>query len=239
MTAENGALLVISKNDIYAMPSERISMTVTTGQETVLYNDPVHVLLSIAPISRYDIRNEYLQLAVHLDSVVQTYKLVIVDSKRIHFYRRLLAQTALNVIGHETVCARLLEDAHTQRQIDICELAETLFPPFTTNGCFRALGNVRIQATFFASFLCSDSSRLIRFVLERSNVTCNVHYHDYAARFGFVTIALIGNGESMRLGAQARCAELVRLVGAVLLLTGNTTVPISWCTAPAVSEQSQ
>jgi hypothetical protein len=129
MSCDLEQLLVVVNEAVNAVAANGVCIRTDTGCNAVLYSNPVHVLRLVAPESRFDICDKNVELYVAgYDGATQTFSTLVEDSRKIHFYRRLLAQTALGVLGVETVCTRLIERSLARKELEMRTLISVLFP---------------------------------------------------------------------------------------------------------------
>ena len=130
MHKDTGELLLACSTGIYAVLSEQVQLRVSSTVDTVLYRNPTFILARALPHSCFTMNQANLELQVSFDGASkQTLAVEICDPRKIHFYRRLLAQTVLSMIGPEGVCVRLLQCAIDSGKLSMRELVQCLQAP--------------------------------------------------------------------------------------------------------------
>jgi hypothetical protein len=117
------------KGGVVSVPSDEVSSEQDSLNNRTLYKNSISVLAVLVDDVRFDICGKYMQLVTRRGSSVHTYAVVLEDPRKVHFYRRLLAQKALSSYSDEFVFARLVEHAYSAGALDTCRVAPA--PPLS------------------------------------------------------------------------------------------------------------
>ncbi len=209
-------MLVMYHDEVEAVPSETVTVGFENGSETVLYDDPIAVLAAVAGDMRFDIDGKYVKLSVFENHGTHVLGQVIEDGRRIHFYRRLLAQRALAAYTVEYRCARILELAVAQKKIARDALAQVLMPalPAAQLGVASA---VMTAEYFLRTAKPEHFERLLEIKCGESfYITTDMITHNNSAFLNTVTFC--GKHDELDPGVYALTRHTATVVGLVHLL---------------------
>lgn len=126
-------LLVVRHGQLDVVHSDTVSVECASTRGTVLYENPIGVLSVVASELCFDIEGQYVRLRVQEYEATRTYRVELEDARQIHFYRRLLAQTALSAYTIEQRCARILDHALRTKKLSRTDLVHALCPNLCAN----------------------------------------------------------------------------------------------------------
>lgn len=164
----NRQVVVLDKGIVTEVPIESIEMSIAPSEtgDAVLHQHPVLVLAAMCNSQcRFSLVGANVQLHVPLgDRPDLIYRVALQDSKRIHYYRRLLAQTALTALGTEYVCARLIDRAIAAGRLSKRTLAAGFFDDKVLP-CQLALVEHTVSSEAFVRSVTGD--RLARLLSQK------------------------------------------------------------------------
>lgn len=217
MSCELEQLLVVVNGAVSAVAANGVGIRTDTGCNAVLYSNPVHVLLLVAPESRFDICDKNVELYVAArDGATQTLSTLLEDARKLHFYRRLLAQTALGVLGVETVCVRLIERSLARKELDMHTLIGALFP-----GASCAELDCMVKAATAETFVRKVAPHQLAALAQRRFGAIDVGLEiEQLDGFYFCTTTLTADRRLLDTGIYTHSALLAESVALLHLLTG-------------------
>lgn len=162
MSFFNDHLLVVRHCQLDAVRSDKVTINETSGRDTILYEDPVGLLGVVATELSFNIEGVFVRLDVRESDRTRTYRVELEDARKLHFYRRLLAQTALASYSVDERCARILDYALRLRRISRDELVYVLAPELCEHD-----RKVEEQYITPAYFVAHASNQQVLRLLER------------------------------------------------------------------------
>lgn len=223
MNCQVKELLMANQDGVQSFKSTTVGIAV--GHDAVLYRNPVHVLLSVAPESRFDICGINLQLRVpNADESMRTYYVELKESNKVHFYRRLLAQTALGVIGAEAACTQLVATAIDHGRLCKRALICALYPE-SRNNIPEWVMRMASPESFVRSVSGDQLIELLRCKLGANNRPFDLRFEVEQAGHELWTVAIVWNGECFESGIYARSPTVVCDVVMLHLLSDALALP--------------
>jgi len=135
------------KENIVQVPQQDIVTDRNVMQSKTLYKDPILILAVLVDEMQFDVRHEYMQLATRQGRSTQTYLVLLDDPRKVHYYRRLLAQKALSGYPDELVFTHLLKRALSIGAVDLLAITPAPAAPPPSSDLLECAKELTLRLT--------------------------------------------------------------------------------------------